>query len=309
MDITVRDQQLAPVTRIKELVDQFIADLDVKRSSKKLYRRTLSQYFSWVNDKGYLLSEITRAQLLEYKTSLLDSGKSPLTVGSYITSLRRFYEWTEANKYYPNVAKGIKTPRRKQKFKKQALTPPQAKELLSYFQTEDLRDYALINLLLRTGLRTVEVTRAKVEDITFKGSQRVLLVHGKGRDSKDSFVVLTEKAYQPIAEYLKAREATGSEPLFTSTSNNSKGDPLSTRTISKLAKQGLQEIGLDEKAYTAHSLRHTTAVNILRAGGSIETAQYTLRHTNPATTQIYTETLKEERRIANSGEALIDGMF
>lgn len=309
MDITVRDQQLAPVTRIRELVDQFIADLDVKRSSKGLYRRTLSQYFNWVNNKGYLLSEITRAQLLEYKTSLLDSGKSPLTVGSYITSLRRFYEWTEANKYYPNVAKGIKTPRRKQKFKKQALTPPQAKELLSYFQSKDIRDYALINLLVRTGLRTVEITRSKVEDITFKGSQRVLLVHGKGRDSKDSFVVLTEKAYQPIAEYLKSREATGSEPLFTSTSNNSKGDPLSTRTISKIAKQGLQEIGLDEKAYTAHSLRHTTAVNILRAGGSIETAQYTLRHTNPATTQIYTETLKEERRIANSGEALIDGMF
>ena len=309
MDITVRDQQLAPVTRIRELVEQFIADLDVKRSSKGLYRRTLSQYFSWVNDKGYLLSEITRSQLLEYKTALLDSGKSPLTVGSYITSLRRFYEWTEANKYYPNVAKGIKTPRRKQKFHKQALTPLQATELLSYFQTEDLRDFALINLLLRTGLRTIEVTRAKVEDITFKGSQRVLLVHGKGRDSKDSFVVLTEKTYQPIAEYLKAREATGSEPLFTSTSNNSKGDPLSTRTISKIAKEGLQEIGLDEKAYTAHSLRHTTAVNILRAGGSLETAQYTLRHTNPATTQIYTETLKEERRIANSGEALIDGMF
>lgn len=309
MDITVRNQQLAPVTRIRELVEQFIADLDVKRSSKGLYRRTLSQYFSWVNDKGYPLSEITRAQLLEYKTALLDSGKSPLTVGSYITSLRRFYEWTEANKYYPNVAKGIKTPRRKQKFQKQALTPPQATELLSYFQSEDPRDFALINLLLRTGLRTIEVTRAKVEDITFKGSQRVLLVQGKGRDSKDSFVVLTEKAYQPIAEYLKSREATYSEPLFTSTSNNSKGDPLSTRTISKIAKEGLQEIGLDEKAYTAHSLRHTTAVNILRAGGSIETAQYTLRHTNPATTQIYTETLKEERRIANSGEALIDGMF
>jgi integrase/recombinase XerC/integrase/recombinase XerD len=43
---------------------------------------------------------------------------SSLTVGPYIT-VRRFYEWTEANKYHPNVAKGIKTPKRKQQFKKQ----------------------------------------------------------------------------------------------------------------------------------------------------------------------------------------------
>jgi site-specific recombinase XerC len=41
-----------------------------------------------------------------------------------ITSVRRFYEWTEANKYYPNVAKGIKTPKRKQQFKKQPFTSP-----------------------------------------------------------------------------------------------------------------------------------------------------------------------------------------
>jgi len=137
----------------------------------------------------------------------------------------------------------------------------------------------------------------------------VLLVHGKGRDEKDNFVLLTDKTYQPIAQYLATRTATGSAPLFTSTSNNSKGERLTTRSISYIAKEGLKAIGLDEKAFTAHSLRHTTAVNILRAGGSLETAQFTLRHSNPATTQIYTATLNEERRLQNSGEALIDSLY
>jgi integrase/recombinase XerC/integrase/recombinase XerD len=305
-------QSISKVTpqRLEDLVDTFINSQDVKLSSKLLYRRTLKQYFTWVDKKSYLLSEISRPQLLEYKDELLASGMSSLTVGSYVTSVRRFYEWTEANKYYPNVAKGIRTPKRKQQFKKQPLLPAQATALLSYYQDRALRDYAIVNLLLRTGLRTIEIIRANIEDITFKGSQRVLLVQGKGRDERDNFVLLTDKAYQPIAQYLATRDKfTGSEPLFTSTSNNSKGERLSTRSISFIAKEGLKAIGLDERSFTAHSLRHTTAVNILRGGGSLEQAQMTLRHSNPATTQIYTATLNEERRLQNSGEALIDSLY
>ena len=56
-------------------------------------------------------------------------------------------------------------------------------------------------------------------------------------------------------------------------------------------------------------MRHTAAVNILRAGASLEVAQYTLRHSNPATTQIYTATLREEQRLNNGGETLLDGLY
>ena len=120
----------------------------------------------------------------------------------------------------------------------------------------------------------------------------------------------SDKAFKPIEAYLNQRGRTNvNEPLFISTSNNSKGERLTTRTISQIAKEALKVIGLDNRSYTAHSLRHTTAVNILRAGGSLEMAQFTLRHTNPATTQIYTATLNEERRLEHSGEALIDKMF
>lgn len=303
-------QIIATPNKIKLLVDSFIGAQDVKASSRLVYKRTLKQYFNWIDKKGYSLSNIGRAQLLEYKDELLASNLSSLTVGSYITSVRRFYEWTEANKYYPNVAKGIKTPKRKQQFKKQPLLPDQATALLSYYQDRALRDYAIVNLLLRTGLRLVEILRANIEDVTFKGSQRVLLVHGKGRDEKDNFVVLTDKAYEPIKAYLLTRgKVKQGEPLFTSTSNNSKGERLSTRSISYIAKEGLKAIGLDERSFTAHSLRHTTAVNILRGGGSLEMVQMTLRHSNPATTQIYTASLNEERRLQNSGEALLDSLY
>ena len=295
---------------LQDIVDRFIDAQDVKPSSRNLYRRTLKQYLLWVEQNGYQMAEIDRRHVLQYKEQLLADGKSSLTVGSYITSVRRFYEWLEAHKIYLNVAKGIKTPKRKQQFKKQPLRPDQATAMLdNEQQTHSSRDYALINLLVRTGLRTIEVSRANVEDITYIGGQRVLMIKGKGRDEKDNFVVLTDKAYKPLEQYLLERMAAATEPLFTSTSNRSTGGRLSTRTISHIAKDALQGIGLDSRAYTAHSLRHTAAVNILRAGGSLEMVQLTLRHANPATTQIYTSTINEERRLAASGESLLDRMY
>lgn len=310
MELIQVNTDVTTTLKVENLIDAFIADQDTKQSSKRLYKRTLKQYFNYVEKTALQLNSITRANILNYKDSLLESGLSSLTVGSYLTVVRKFYEWTEANKIYPNVAKGIKTPSRKQQFKKQPLQPKQARELLKHIKSTNKRDFAIVNLLLRTGLRTIEVVRANIEDITFKGSQRVLLVHGKGRNEKDNFVVLTDKAFKPIESYLEERGRTNiNEPLFVSTSNNSKGERLSTRAISYIAKEALKAIGLDNNSFTAHSLRHTTAVNILRAGGSLEMAQFTLRHTNPATTQIYTATLNEERRLENSGEALIDKMF
>lgn len=291
-------------------VAYFIASQDTKESSRSLYSRTLKLFFEWVDLKGKKLSDLRRTDILEYKDELLARGLSSLSVASYLTSLRRFYEWAEGEKIYPNIAKGIRTPRRVQAFKKQHLTENKSSELLQHFQAVSLRDYAIVNLILRTGLRTIEVVRANVEDITYKGGKRILRVWGKGHDTKDDFVILTDKAYKPIADYLATRKgAKGREPLFTSNSHRNTGERLTTRTISGLCKEGLKAIGLDGREYTAHSLRHTTAVAILKNGGALADAQSVLRHSSPATTQIYTESIKEELRLQQAPERLLDNAF
>lgn len=292
------------------LVATFISSQDVKESSRALYTRTLSQYFLWIEQSGKALINLTRQDVLEYKDSLQQQSLSSLTISSYITAVRKFYEWAEAEKYYPNIAKGIKTPRRQQAFKKQHLTDDKSTELLEHFKSLSLRDYAIVNLILRTGLRTIEVVRADVGDITFKGNRRVLKVWGKGHIEKDDFVVLSEKAYEPIKEYLQTRKAVKSgEPLFTSTSNQNSGGRLTTKTISSICKDGLRAIGLDGKEFTAHSLRHTTAVAILKHGGQLTDVQSVLRHSSPVTSQIYTESVKEELRLQNAPELTLDEAF
>ena len=294
-----------------QIISNFAASTDVKPASRSLYSRTLRGFFAWVSSTGRDLNALTVADLISYKEGLLNAGKSPLTVASYINSIKRFYEWAEAQKIYPNIAKTLHAPKRQQAFIKQPLTVEQVGKLLNHERsTQAARDYAIINLLVRTGLRTVEIIRANVGDIIYKAGQRVLMVQGKGRDSKDNFVILTDAAYMPILAYLNTRKDRSEKaPLFASESNNNAGGRMTTRAVSAIAKNGLKSIGLDNRVFTAHSLRHTAAVNILRAGGSLEQVQHTLRHTNPATTQIYTATMREEQRLTGGGEYMLDRLF
>ena len=324
--ITTAAATLTPGADISAVVDLFTASQDRKPTTRDLYARTVSAFFDWVEASGRKISALTVADIIAYKEQLQKDGKTALTIASYINSIRRFYTWAEANKIYPNIAADVHAPKRQQEFKKRPLSVRKVGELLSHEQANaSVRDYAIINLMARTGLRCVEVVRANIGDIVYMGEEnaRVLLVRGKGRDEKDDFVKLTDAAYFPILEYLNAERKGEPEtaPLFASTSNHTGKaekhthdadfDPrrLSTRTVSGIAKKGLQAVGLDNKAFTAHSLRHTVGTNILRAGGTLEQAQMTLRHANPATTEIYARMALKERRFTNGGEDIIDRAY
>ena len=79
----------------------FVSGQDVKESSRKLYSRTLKLFFEWTEGKGKEIQDLTRTDILEYKDELFAKGLSSLSVASYLTSLRKFYEWAESEKLYP----------------------------------------------------------------------------------------------------------------------------------------------------------------------------------------------------------------
>ena len=70
----------------------------------------------------------------------------------------------------------------------------------------------------------------------------------------------------------------------------------------------VEEVGLEGHEYSAHSLRHTTAVLILKNGGDWKDVQRVLRHASPATSQIYTESVEEEMRLLVNPESIIEGL-
>lgn len=317
-----RSLQTAASRDWRVVVATFIASEDVRESSRSLYTRTLTQFFKWIERTGRVLSELTREDILEYKDSLQEEGLSALTVGSYIVSVRKFYTWAEGLKIYPNIAKGVKTPKRKNDFEKAELTNKQSASLLTYCRENySLRDFAIVNLIIRTGLRTVEVVRMDIEDLTFKTatdertgeevSQRVLRVWGKGHDTKDSFVVLSEKTLKPLQEYLSENRkgAKKKEPLFASDSHRNGGERLTTRTISRLCKDALTGIGLSGREFSAHSLRHTAGAAIYRQTNNIEEVQKALRHSSSVTSQIYAKRAISDSRIICPPELCIDAAF
>ena len=320
MELQVLDKNEVARTsseEIRNLTETFLSGLDVKESSRRLYGRTLKQFFSWVSSTGRNLSQMTKGDIAEYKSHLETVLKlSPLTVGSYIVSLKQFYEWVDTEGLYKNIAKGTKTPPRSQAFEKEYLSEGKSRELLEYFEKISPRDFAIVNLMLSTGLRTIEVSRAQIGDICYMGEERVLKIWGKGKSEAEkgkdfNFVVLTDKTYTPIKNYLESarRGARSGEPLFTSNSHQNQGGQLSTRTISGLCKSGLKAIGLDGKEYTAHSLRHTTASLLLGHGQTLLAVQHVLRHASVNTTQRYTKQKERELRLKDAPEIALDFAF
>jgi len=291
------------------IIDRFLLAHDIKPKSKETYRRALRQFFTYLETEG--VTRPTRETLLAYKAYLIDKKLSAYTVSAYIIAVRKMFQWTESEHLYANIASQIKGQKKPKGFKKDALSVNQARKLLTDMETETLsgaRDYALVNLLVRTGLRTIETARANVEDIRQQGDQAVLYIQGKGRDSKDDLVILTEETLEPIRAYISMRGqgVKDSSPLFISHSDRNYGERLTTRSISRIVKDRLQASGLDDRRLTAHSLRHTAVTFSLIGGASIQEAQTLARHSDINTTLIYAHNLD---RISKAPELKIDALL
>jgi len=140
------------------------------------------------------------------------------------------------------------------------------------------------------------------------GNDTVLYIQGKGRDEKTEYIKLSAPVEAAIREYLKTRQdAAPTAPLFTSLSNNSKGQRMTTRTVSGIAKDGMREAGYNSSRLTAHSLRHTAVTLSLLAGRSLAEVQQFARHANISTTQIYNHALDKAKN--GCSEAIAKAIF
>ena len=290
-----------------EVLTSFLNGLDIMETSRETYRWGLVRFFKWIRSSGRSLETLSPADIMSFKNSLMKEKLSPLTIGGYVTAVRMFYSWTETSLLYPNIARSVRPPRGRKGFRKCALSPQESASLLDYLKERSLRDYAIVNLILRTGLRTIEVSRADIGDVVRKRGKRVLKVWGKGADEKDAYVILGQPVWGPIQEYLAQRKASSkTHPLFVTEGKGHKGVRMAPRSIQYLCKEALKAIGLDGHEYSAHSLRHTTGVLILKNGGDWKDVQRVLRHASPATSQIYTASIEEEMRLDSNPEGLLD---
>lgn len=280
--------------------------VDASESTNTTYIRILKQFYLFLLKNRITLP--TKEDILNFKLELMRRTK-PATVSLYLTIIKNFFYWLEKESIYKNIACEIKNIKIDKTHKKDVLTALQVYEILKNMDNKTVihrRNYAIFLLLVTTGLRTIEVTRTNVEDIRIIGDNTVLFIQGKGNLDKTEYVKITPEVYKAIRDYLILLPGKSkTDALFTSYSNNSKGNRLSTRTLRTIIKELLKQNGFTSCRLSAHSLRHTTATINLLNGGTLEETQQLLRHKNIVTTMIYNHSLQRinnnsEYRVANA---------
>jgi integrase len=145
------------------------------------------------------------------------------------------------------------------------------------------RNYAMLLLLARLGVRAGEVIRLSLEDIDWDSGQ--IAIRGKG--GKLAPLPLPPDVGAALAAYLRRdRPHSASRRVFlrhrapiTSFANPS--------TISTIVRRALKHAGVESAHKGAHVLRHSLATSLLRQGGSLDEMGELLRHPSPNTTTIY----------------------
>lgn len=283
------DQAVARSIDFSEMINSFLDSQDIRSVSKEVYRKGLERLLIWLAENNIIQPD--RQSILGFKVYLMESGLSANTVNCYLVGARRFFSYLEGSRLYPDIAKGIKGAAQPKGHLRDPLTASQIKEMLSAIDRSTLqgkRDSAMIVLMARTGLRTVSIVKANIEDIKQSGECVRLSYKGKGRDSKDAEVFLFDDSLKLIYSYLKARGKTkASDPLFVSHSDRNKNQALTTRTVSFVVKSLLRKIGVDSPKLSAHSLRHFRITDSVRKGASIPATQAMAGHASIETTMKY----------------------
>jgi len=144
----------------------------------------------------------------------------------------------------------------------------------------DRRDYAILLLLARLGLRRGEVAGLDLDDIDWRAGE--LTIVGKGE--RVERLPLPAEPGEAIAAWLvNGRPECTTRSVFTTV--RPAGRPLSPGAIGHVVARACQDAGLDRIG--AHRLRHTLASDMLRAGASLSEVGQVLRHRNVGSTAIY----------------------
>ena len=297
----ISSAELTATAEITEsLYKNWIEYIDAAPKTVETYTKSIKQFFNYLAAADIRHPE--RQDILAYRDYLKAKYK-PTTVQSYLAAVKLFFQWTNQEGLYPNIAERVKGAKLDTEHKKDYLTSKQAARLLTTVDRSDLkglRDYAILSLMVTTGLRTISIIRANIEDIRTIGNDTALFYQGKGHEEKATLVKLAEPVENAIRDYLRARgEKNSKAPLFSSIAHKNAGERMTTRSISRIAKTHLTDAGLESDRLTAHSLRHTAATLALLNNAKPEEVQQMLDHQSLNTTLIYSHALD---RMKNDSE-------
>jgi integrase/recombinase XerD len=237
-----------------------------KRDLEAMERTDLEAFIEYEQDRGLRISTVrTRlACIIAFLHFLIEQDLIPLSLLKRRIKLK-----------LPEVL-----PR--------AMHPSDVKKLLSAI--DDIRDRALILLLLRTGMRIGEALGLRLNDLDMQ-DRKVHLFQGE-KNSMGRVVYLSDDVLGALKLWVRRRDP-NKEFVFYGRNNK----PICYSTGRSRFVQSIQKAGLEQKGYTVHCLRHTFASELLNAGMRLECLQQLLGHQDIEVTRRYarlTDRTREE---------------
>ena len=273
---------------------------DLSESSITSYLQGIKVFTAWALDfyqQEVSLLEITSNDLRayrEYVSKIL--RRKPATINHHIQVLKRFYAWAAQTKLtFNDPAVTLHFVKRATITKPNALNKDEIHALLraSGLSTHGLaiRNYAIVQMLLQSGLRVGELNNLLVKDVVMRErSGYVNVVDGKGRKHRE--IPLNSISRRALTSYLETRNSLEQNDVLFTTKRGEQGTIRALQLlISGLAKRA----NITRINVTAHTLRHTFAVQFLQANpGCLVELAMLMGHESVDTTAIYTKASKEK---------------
>ncbi|MCH5143130.1 MAG: tyrosine-type recombinase/integrase [Clostridiales bacterium] len=239
---------------IRAFIAYLTSDLQLKDSSVRRKIITLKNFYGFLVESEIM--EVSPFQKLKFRFKQERRLPKTLSIGEVIKLLNCFNDNAE-----------LRTP---------------------FAAREYMRDAALIDLLVSTGIRIGEAAAITLDDIIT--AERTLLIHGKGRKQRLIYVS-SPVTWARISALVKERKRMKGSYLFVNRYDN----PISIHGIEDIYKKYARKAQINAKS-TPHYLRHTFATNLLANGADLRSVQEILGHASVATTQIYTEVTTNRKK-------------
>jgi Site-specific recombinase XerD len=277
-------------------------------TSWRVYRQDVKAFVLWLYDERIDLTAITRVDMLNYRKYLSEQGKANITINRMFTVARLVVAELVNNGTIVQspLEKSFKPLKTNTETTHVALNDKQSKQFLDAIDTKTLkgkRDYAMVSLMLRCGLRREEVHNLNIGNIKMKAGHHVADIED-GKGGQPATVKVPPDVWRYIDEYMQAlqtacprRDARLAAPLFVSMRKGDKpsyqedhADKLVERRIDiKAIETVVKTLGnaIGVVDLTPHGLRATFITLAMEHDATLEQTQYAARHKDPRTTERY----------------------
>jgi site-specific recombinase XerD len=211
-------------------------ELDKSPLTIQAYRADIQQFITWLSENDMTVTRVhhvTRSHINEYLSYLANQGRTGTTRARKLVSLHVFFTYLVKEGVLPHSpASTVKKPRKERK-PKYTLRPDEFKRIVAAARGNP-RDYALFQLLVKTGIRVSKLIAICVPELDLE--HKTLRIHDKG--SKEYIIPLEKKAVHALQSYLAVRPKTTDQHLFL----NYQGEGLSIGGVRKMVEKYLKRM-------------------------------------------------------------------